>query len=152
MYIRDNNTFYLAPQGPAAPESFEGNSRSVVAFDMDNDGDLDLLANNYAQPPRLLRNDTKGDGHWLKVALQGEGANTRAVGAVLELTAGGRTMRRIVTCGDGYLGQQDGVVHFGLGDAKAGDLTVRWPDGTEQVLQGLAADALHEVSRASKGA
>ena len=63
-----------------------------------------------------------------------------------------RTMRRLVTCGDGYLGQQDERIHFGLGEATTGDLTVRWPDGTEQTYKGLTADAVHEISREKKGA
>ncbi len=128
MFVQDQGTFWMTPQD--APEAFPGNSRAVVAFDMDLDGDLDLAVNNYGQPPKLLENTTAQRGHTLRLKLEGKAPNTRAIGAQITVTAGRATMRRQITAGLGYLGQDDGIVHVGLGKAKTAKVTVRWPDGT----------------------
>jgi hypothetical protein len=45
------------------------------------------------------------------------------------------------TAGSGYLSQDDGRLHFGLGSATAVDsLTVTWPSGTVQTLNKVPAD------------
>jgi hypothetical protein len=147
MFIRDGATFYQAPEGGDGSETFAGNSRTAVAFDMDNDGDLDLAVNNYAAAPRLLENREKHGGGWVKLKLEGRGANTRAVGAVVELEAGGVVQRRLVTCGDGYLGQEEEAVHFGIGKAKEATVSVTWPDGTKKKVGNVAAGQVHTVSR-----
>jgi hypothetical protein len=152
MFIRAGDVFYQSPEGDAAPETFAGNSRSVVAFDMDGDGDLDLAVNNFAGPPVLLENLQKARGnHWLEVRLRGKSPNTRAVGAVIEAKVGKKTMRRLVTLGNGYLGQDGPLVHFGLGRARKTDLHISWPDGTEQWIRGVKADAVVEVTQAAGG-
>jgi enediyne biosynthesis protein E4 len=147
MFVRDGDTFYQTAEHGDASETFAGNSRTAVSFDMDNDGDLDLAVNNYAQPPKLLENKQSRGNAWLKLELAGKGGNTRAVGAIVELQASGKTQRRVVTCGDGYLGQEDETVHFGLGAAKEATVTVTWPDGTKTPLGALAAGKVHAVSQ-----
>jgi len=48
--------------------------------------------------------------------------------------------------GSGYLSQDDGRVHFGLGAATTIDkLIVRWPSGREQTLEKLAVDKVMTV-------
>ncbi len=145
LYLRDGQTFYLAD--PGSPEAFAGNSRSVVAFDADGDGDIDLAVNNYGDAPRVLRNDQATGKRWVKVRLRGTGVNTRAIGAVLEARAGGQTMRRQVTCGWSYLGQDDEVMNLGLGSATKADVTVQWPDGTTERFPGLAAGKTHTLTQ-----
>jgi hypothetical protein len=147
MFLRDAGMFYRAPA--SSPEAFAGNSRAVVAFDADHDGDLDLAVNNYTSPPRLLRNEQSTGKRWVKVRLKGTGVNTRAIGAVLVARAGGLTMRRQVTCGVGYLGQDDEVMNLGLGKATKADVYVSWPGGTTERFEGLAAGTTHELTQGS---
>ncbi len=144
MFVFAEDTYW---QGPVeAPESFEGNSRSVVAFDADQDGDLDLVVNNFGQAPRLLENIQRTRNTALRLRLRGRDRNTRAVGAVIEIRSGKTVQRRQITAGLAYLGQDDEVVHVGLGKAKAADVTVVWPDGSKTEHKRLATGAVHTLS------
>ena len=58
----------------------------------------------------------------------------------------GRTLIREVHAGSSYLSSEDPRAHFGLGDArKVRTLTVRFPDGAERKLSGVAADRIVTV-------
>ncbi|MBL4689517.1 MAG: CRTAC1 family protein, partial [Nannocystaceae bacterium] len=144
MLLRDGTTFYLAPQ--TSGEAFAGNSRAVAVLDADGDGDLDLAVAGFQEPPRLLRNEQRG-GNFIGVRLVGKGGNTRGIGAVVELAAAGLPVqRRLVTCGIGYLGQDDGVARFGLGRAKTASVVVRWPGGAKQRVDDAKAGTVLEVT------
>jgi hypothetical protein len=115
-------------------------SRTVVAGDIDNDGDLDLLVSNNGQSADVLRNDTDGLGTALRVRLRGRQSNRGGIGAVVTATVGTRRLVREVRAGSSYLGQNDIRVHFGLGRAAAADrLEVRWPSGRVDVLKAVAS-------------
>ena len=61
----------------------------------DNDGDVDVVIINLNEPPSLLRNDVSGQGHWLKVLLEGVKSNRSAIGGRASRSMGdGRTHRR----------------------------------------------------------
>ncbi len=120
----------------------EAVGRGGALADYDRDGDLDLVVLNHGGPAVLLRNDGEG-GHWLEVSLTADGGNTAALGATARVTAGGRSHVRGVGLQSSYLGQNELVLHFGLGDAERVDaLEVRWPDGASQRFEGLEVDRL----------
>ena len=93
--------------------------------DLDGDGTLELL---LAGEPAELFHAPNANG-WLRVRpLTRFGAAAR--GAVVRLTAGGRTQLRLI---DG--GPHEAVAHFGLGRLDRVDaVTVGWPDGARQTL------------------
>ena len=72
--------------------------------------------------------------HWLRVVLKGGDKNTRGIGALITLKAGGKTQTRLVHTGSSYLSQSDVFPTFGLGTSTTVDeLRVRWPRGAERV-------------------
>ncbi|MHC4064430.1 MAG: CRTAC1 family protein, partial [Planctomycetota bacterium] len=127
--------------------------RGAVCFDYDNDGDLDLFVANHDQPPQLYRNDMDRENHWLIVALEADpesGINRDAVGARVTVVTRQGTQLREREGGNGYCGQSDPRLHFGLGsDDRVRLLEVRWPDGGLQYLEDVPADKIITVRQDS---
>jgi hypothetical protein len=115
--------------------------RGAAYADIDADGDLDLLITQNGRSARLLRNDQQLGHHWLRVRLVGRPANRDAIGAWIELDAGGQTQRRQVMPSRSFLSQVELPVTFGLGAVDQIDrLEIRWPDGSTQALTGVQPD------------
>lgn len=113
-------------------------SRALIAFDYDRDGDQDLLITNVNQPARLLENASTNPGHWLNVELE---PDAMAFGASVHATTGSQTRRRDVIAGRSYLAGHPSEAHFGLGAATTVDtLRVVWADGSETTLSNVAVD------------
>jgi hypothetical protein len=131
-------------------------ARGAALADFNLDGLLDLVVVNRREEVRLWRNVGSGDaaasspmGRWAALRLEQPGANRDAVGAWVEVRAGGRTMEREVTVGGGHAGGQLGWIHFGLGDAAEAEIRVRWPDGEVGPWMTVPADRFAVVDRSS---
>ncbi len=116
--------------------------RGAAWADIDNDGDVDLLAVNLNDAPVLLRNDGGNARPWLMVdARLGFPTGSRtAVGARVTVAANGLRMVDDVNPVRGYLGQNDPRLHFGLGGAQTCDVEIRWPDGAVEKFPGVKAN------------
>ncbi len=121
--------------------AIEGVGRALAAGDVDNDGDLDLLVVNNGDRPNLLLNDGGNAGNAVLVQAVGTTSNRGGIGTRLTLTAGGRRQVREVQSGSSYLAQNDLRAHFGLGGAERAErLEVRWPDGSNEVVENVPAN------------
>ncbi len=147
----ENEQAQFTEQGRASGLNDYGISRGSVVFDLENDGDLDLLVVNqepvleYPTPSRtrLYRNDTEG-GHWLQVRLKGTDAESDGLGSRVAVVAGGRRMiREVDGGGSSHLSQNSSRAHFGLGAAERVDsVIVYWSGGKEQVLLNPQIDSI----------
>jgi len=112
-------------------------TRSAVIFDLDNDGDLDLVTNEFNAPPQVLVSDLaeRRQIHWLKIALTGTSSNRDGLGATVRLSAGGHAYMKYNDGKSGYLSQSALPLYFGLGDAtKVDKVEIDWPSGKKQVV------------------
>ncbi len=114
--------------GPALDVKTVG--RGACFADYDNDGRVDAFVVNLGERGMLLHNVTQNNNHWLSVKLKGKKSDRDGIGARLELLAAGRRQIAERIAGSGYLSQDDGRVHFGLGaTARVDKLTIHWPSG-----------------------
>jgi hypothetical protein len=121
-------------------------ARGACFADYDNDGKVDAFLVNLGSPATLLHNITSTKHHWLAIKLKGTKSNRDGIGALVEVTTGARHQTAQRIAGSGYLSQDDGRLHFGLGSsAKIDKVTVRWPSGREQVIRNIVADRVLTV-------
>ncbi len=130
---------------------FLDDGRAVAVVDWDHDGRVDLWARNRTGPQlRFLRNDVDDAGHWISLRLSGRQANRDAIGAVVEIVAGGRRRLHHVSAGRGYLAQSSSDVHIGLGEQRVIDsITIRWPAGEVEAIEPPQVDAHYRVVEGS---
>jgi hypothetical protein len=131
--------------------------RGAALADLNLDGLLDLVVVNRRVNVSLYRNvgagtaaDPRPMGNWAAIQLEQDGANRDAIGAWVEVTAGGRVERREVTIGGGHASGQLGWIHFGLGSAEQATVTVTWPDGSTSAAMTMAANSFAIVRRGAE--
>jgi hypothetical protein len=115
-------------------------TRSSVMFDLDDDGDLDIVTNEFNDVPQVLISDLAKPGgapvRRLVVKLAGTGSNRDGLGALVTVAAGALTQTRLHDGKSGYLSQSSLPLYFGLGDAERVDrVEVLWPTGRKQTLR-----------------
>jgi enediyne biosynthesis protein E4 len=125
-------------------------SRSSVMFDLDNDGDLDIVTNDFNSAPQVLISDLAQQKaiDWLKVVLVGTRSNRNGLGATVRVRAAGQTYTKYNDGKSGYLSQSVLPLYFGLGDTtKIDRVEVDWPSGQKQVLtNGLAENQVLRIT------
>ena len=119
--------------------------RAVAMADLFNTGSLDVIIANEKGRALLYRNG-RGGGQWVEFKLVGTRTNRSAIGAEVTVEFGGVRQRQVVDGGSGFCSQNDRRLHFGLGNSSLGRVTIRWPSGQEQVLDGLKANELHVIT------
>ena len=113
-------------------------SRSSVIFDLDGDGDLDIVTNEMNDRPQVLVSTLahRKRIHFLKIQLSGTRSNRQGLGATVKVRAGGRALTQFSDGKSGYLSQSSLPLYFGLGDAERVDsVEIHWPSGTRQVVE-----------------
>ncbi len=123
--------------------------KGLLVFDYDNDGDLDVFVVNNSGSSQLLRNDGPSVNGWLRVRLTGTESNRDAFGARVSVDVDGAkpTLVRELRGGGQFLGQNERVLHFGLGPGvrRVRKVRVRWPSGKEQSLTNVAANQVLDL-------
>jgi len=126
-----------------------GVNRGALLADFNRDGWLDIAKRNLAGPNVVYLSHCGDDG-FLTLHLRMPGTmNTHAVGAKVEVVAGGDTMTRwLLSGGLGYGVGEPPELHFGLGDATIIDeIRITWPDGEVSVVTDVAGSQQVTISR-----
>jgi hypothetical protein len=124
-----------------------GLGTGAAVGDFDHDGRLELIiahGESDRQPLTLYHTPANGN-HWLRVLpLTIHGAPARGAVVILETT--GRTQRRAIDAGSGYLCQMEPVAHFGLGkQMQINRVRVQFPDGATAMVNHPACDQVLKI-------
>jgi len=125
----------------------ESISHGAALVDLDGDGDLDVLTNNWNEPCAVYENRTT-DGNAIVVQLRGQKSDPFGIGARVTATLGdGTKLVREMAPSRGYLSGQHLELHFGLGKADTvAALAVRWPSGRVQHFTDLRSGMRYVVT------
>ena len=114
-------------------------TRSSVIFDLENDGDLDIITNEFnAEPMVLVSNlSDKHPIYFLQIQLVGTKSNRDGLGAKVVLHSASGRQTRFHDGQSGYLSQSRAPLYFGLDeDTSVDKIEVFWPSGKQQVVEG----------------
>ena len=135
-------------------------ARGACFADYMNNGKVGAFLVNLGADGKLIQNVSTGTGHWIDIKLvgamragdrgaaPGPGAmsNRDGIGARVEIVSGSRRWTQERVASSGYLSENDGRLHFGLGTADVIDrLIVRWPSGRVQTLEHVGVDRVLTV-------
>ena len=122
-------------------------SNGSAVADFDNDGDLDLIVNNFDDPAFLLENTASDKTNHIIIDLQGPESNVDGLGAKTWVYAGGQSQFFQNKTVRGYLSSSDPRVHFGLGNSTQIDsVVVKWTDGRVSITTDIQANKIIEIS------
>ncbi len=113
-------------------------SRGLATGDLDNDGTLEIVTVNLHEAPSLLKQVAPVGSALLVDARLPSGR--AAIGARIQVETSDWTQIDEVRSGGFHVSQGDMRVHFGLGAGERVSINVRWPDGSDETINGIPAN------------
>lgn len=117
-----------------------GFSNGASYADLDNDGDLELIINEFNGVAKLYRNTSNDSkkNNYLKVQLRGDSMNIQGIGSGVWLYTDSVNQFIEFYPYRGFESSVEPVIHFGAGKFIVADsLVVVWPDGKKTVKKNI---------------
>jgi hypothetical protein len=126
-------------------------SNGAAVADLDGDGDLEIITNNFNAPSFFFKNNSRElhpENNFLSIRLKGSVSNPFALGAKIYVYTGTSVQFQEVSGNRGFLSYSQPVLNFGLGkNNQADSVKIIWPDNAEKIMLALAANTRHTVER-----
>jgi hypothetical protein len=126
-------------------------SQGTCLADLDNDGDLDVIANNLDSAASVYRNDSAKPR--VAVLLKGLAPNTHGIGAKIRVYGGPVLMQsQEIISGGRYLSCDQAMRTFAAGSlTNIMSIEVDWPGHRRSVVTNVAANYIYEIDEADAG-
>lgn len=147
------NSINEMPSGKVANEIFKGNSKlfinktgkwienepnlsnGSVYVDLDLDGDLDLVLNNFNSKASIYKNTTDASNNFIVLDFEYLGANKTGIGTKAKVFSEGKSQLKQLFTTRGFLSATDSKLHFGLNTASIIDsIQIIWPNNQYQIV------------------
>lgn len=120
--------------------------RGSAYFDMDNDGDLDVVMTENGGAARIWRNDMAEPRKSVRLKLVGTKSNRDGLGTTLIAKLADKELMHQHFVARSYLSSLDPIVTIGVGESdKLPKLDLTWPSGKKQTLTDIPAGKVVEV-------
>ena len=120
-------------------------SQGMCLADLDNDGDMDVVVNNFNSVAGVYRNDTARPR--LAVRLKGHPPNTHGISAKIRVYGGPVPLQsQEMISGGRYLSSDEAMRVFAAGAlTNVMRIEVDWPSGRRSVVKDASANYLYEI-------
>jgi len=148
------NSINEMPSGKVSNEIFKGNSKKfesktgdwienkpnlsngAIYVDLDLDGDLDIVTNNFGENALLYKNTTDKSKNYITLNFKFKDANQEGIGTKAILFNNGKRQLKQLYKSRGFLSSIDSKLHFGINDVTSIDsIKVIWPNNEFKVIK-----------------
>ncbi len=129
-----------------------GFSNGACYADLDNDGDLELIINQFNSKAKIFKNNANElmKNNYLTIKLKGQQPNVQAIGAKVYVFTKGQMQMEELNPYRGYESSMEPVLHFGLGKNTVADsIKIIWPDGAQQKEINVKANQVVNIAYAA---
>lgn len=121
-------------------------SQGAATADFDNDGDIDIVVNNFNETAFLYEN-TSAQNNYIQFKFDGTKQNPFGIGAKACIFYDENVQCSNMFVSRGYLSSTDYKLHFGLGgNASIDKVEITWADGKFQRIQNPKINKRHTIA------
>lgn len=134
--IYQGNSFKFSRKTGSWIEDKPSLSNGAIYVDLDLDGDLDIVTNNYNSFAGVYKNTTDSLKNAISLNFNYVEGNKNGIGTKAILHQNGQKQLKQLFTSRGFISSVEQKIHFGLDTLKKVDsITVIWPDNTYQTLK-----------------